>query len=510
MMTACNKSTFHRSWFAKFGDIENIAFRTMMSSQSQNRNILVFLTFYDEHDATNAIQMMDGYYSKRYRTKLRVNQQFSVYCREFLTNGVTRYCFNYPRCTKVHRWIHSNEMIEPAATIPPHATKEEVESPKIVKHVSTTEQYDCITGCIEDIRQIRLQSDDTIVVKGIEDKELCNESVLRSNAWFGQFGSINRLFFFKLLVFVVYAEANNAKKAIASPLNGACIDGQVIHIGPARTSFCLSFLRNPYKKCAKKCGRMHKWISTKLADKIKHTRILQRYVVQVEGLTDDLCDQDVLISEEYFGQFGQIKRINILNHQAHITYYDVNNAMEAVKYNALKVRILTNTYCPRFLNKYDCNKTNCLYVHYWPKRDDIIEQKEYYNDDTNAFALWLRKTVQMEQYLPLFQEHQYDEISMIEFFDEDVLKEIGIVDDEHCNCILEHVDKFKASMDALKKWFESNSKFKSCQHLLMKNNIMTLDQLHEQIKTKQDAKRILTTLNNDDLALFVDAMQQRD
>eukprot|EP01083_Nonionella_stella_P119702 358038_1 len=530
----CDEETM-RSWFAKFGDIENIAFRTMMSSQ--NRNILVFLTFYDEHDATNAIQMMDGYYSKRYRSKLRVNQQFSVYCREFLTNGVVRYCFNYPRCTKVHRWIHAHEMMKPKSIAQqPQATPAKKISIRnhVESAVDETVSYDAITGCIEDIRQIRLESDDTIVVKGIEDFELCNESVLRSSAWFGQFGTINRLFFFKLLVFVVYADAANAKKAIASPLlNGKCIDGQVIHIGPARTSFCLSFLRNPYKSCAAKCGRMHKWISGRLADKIKDTQILQRYVISVEGLSDDLCDEDVLISSQYFGQFGQIKRINIFKalHRAHITYYDVNNAMEAVRQSAnlyLKVSIRRNKYCAQFLKKYDCNDSNCAFVHYWAPRDDIVldeeakeveeeeeeggeldeeEKVEYYNDDGDEFAQWLRKTVQMEQYLALFEEHQYDEISMIEFFDEDVLKEIGIVDESHWKCILEHVEKFKASMDALQKWFETNSKFKSCQHLLMKNNIMTLDQLQEKIKSKQDAKRILTTLNNENIALFVDMMQ---
>eukprot|EP01083_Nonionella_stella_P310516 1103386_1 len=535
-----------RSWFGSFGEIESLIIHDVQSAQTvgkkkrttspQSRHVLVFLTFYDEQDARNAVQMMDGYFDKQYRTKLRVRFCYSVYCPKFLRNGMSR-C----RCSKVHRWIHAKEMGKPNTPPKSHAQVKQKPATKIEieNHIERVHDpyydhdaysYDGVTGCIQDIRQIQLQSDDTICVR-LADVNLYSESVLRSNAWFGQFGAIKRVIKSTPNVFVAFEDDNSAKKATASALNGKCVDGQVIRLGVPGTNFCLSFLLNPYiHSLGGGCGHgMHKWISKTLADRIKDTIILQRSAISVEGLSDDLCDEDVLRSSTYFGQYGQIKRISVLKslHRAHITYYEVNNAMEAVRQSEashrLKVSIMRNKYCPNFLNKYECNDSNCLYVHYWAQRDDIMcdeqedeaeevktaqkEGVEYYNDDGDEFGKWLRTTVHLEEYLALFEEHQYDELSMIEFFDEDVLKEIGIVDESHWKCILEHVEKFKASMDALQKWFETNSKFKSCQHLLMKNNIMTLDQLQEKIKSKQDAKRILTTLNNENIALFVDMMQ---
>eukprot|EP01083_Nonionella_stella_P152695 489789_1 len=553
-MILCDDDTI-RSWFGKFGEIEDINFW-------RNDKILAFLTFYDERDARNAIQMMDGKYSKQYRTKLQVDQSYSLYCLEFLTNGVVR-CSNYPRCKRMHRWIHANEMIKP--TIPP---KPQEQKTKLEKHVETEEDvdkyaYDGVTGCIEDIRGIRLQSENSIVVRGITDFQSCNERVLRSDQWFGQFGSIKKISFLNVttrqttpLVFVTFVNPNDVVKAIAWTREGRYIDGQVIYTMMMHSQFCGKFLQNPHKPCRddSRCAdRIHKWISKKLADKIKDTQIIQRRVISVEGLSDDLCSHDILISSKYFGRFGQIKRIQMSKslRRARITYYDMNNAMNAVRQSqanqCLKVSILRNQYCPNFLDKYDCDDSNCLYVHYWvPRRDIVCEeevdqhethegkeveehdgheckeskeqegtetgQKEdvrYYNDG-DAFAKWLCKTVQMKEYLSLFQDHEYNEISMIEFFDIDVLKEMGIEDDSHCECILDHVESFKASMNALKRLFESiDDKFKSCQHVLMKNNIVTLDQLQDQIKTKQDAKQMLTTLSDDDVELFVDILCKR-
>eukprot|EP01083_Nonionella_stella_P119701 358036_1 len=475
-----------RSWFGSFGEIESLIIHDVQSAQTvgkkkrttspQSRHVLVFLTFYDEQDARNAVQMMDGYFDKQYRTKLRVRFCYSVYCPKFLRNGMSR-C----RCSKVHRWIHAKEMGKPNTPPKSHAQVKQKPATKIEieNHIERVHDpyydhdaysYDGVTGCIQDIRQIQLQSDDTICVR-LADVNLYSESVLRSNAWFGQFGAIKRVIKSTPNVFVAFEDDNSAKKATASALNGKCVDGQVIRLGVPGTNFCLSFLLNPYiHSLGGGCGHgMHKWISKTLADRIKDTIILQRSAISVEGLSDDLCDEDVLRSSTYFGQYGQIKRISVLKslHRAHITYYEVNNAMEAVRQSEashrLKVSIMRNKYCPNFLNKYECNDSNCLYVHYWAQRDDIMcdeqedeaeevktaqkEGVEYYNDDGDEFGKWLRTTVHLEEYLALFEEHQYDELSMIEFFDEEVLKDIGIVDESHCKRILEQVEKFKASMD---------------------------------------------------------------
>eukprot|EP01083_Nonionella_stella_P189611 701541_1 len=444
----CDDDTM-RSLFGKFGEIEDI--NVWRESQNRIAKILGFLTFYDERDARNAIQMMDGKYSKQYRTKLQVDQSYSLYCLEFLTNGVVR-CSNYPRCKRMHRWIHANEMIKP--TIPP---KPQEQKTKLEKHVETEEDvdkyaYDGVTGCIEDIRGIRLQSENSIVVRGITD----NERVLRSDQWFGQFGSIKKISFLNVttrqttpLVFVTFVNPNDVVKAIAWTREGRYIDGQVIYTMMMHSQFCGKFLQNPHKPCRddSRCAdRIHKWISKKLADKIKDTQIIQRRVISVEGLSDDLCSHDVLISPKHFGQFGQIKSIQMSKslHTARIAYYDMKNAMEAVRQSqtnhSLKVSLLRNKYCPKFLDKYDCDDSHCLYVHYWAPQSDIVceeevDQKEthegkeveehdeykelegqegtetegkenvqYFTDDGDVFAKWLCKTVQMEEYLSLFRD----------------------------------------------------------------------------------------------------------
>eukprot|EP01083_Nonionella_stella_P319140 1169759_1 len=544
----CDDDTI-RSWFGKFGEIEHIGLWRPSPIDGIDK-ILAFLTFYDERDARNAIHMMDGKYYKQYRTKLRVTQSYSLYCRDFLTNGAV-HCSGYPRCRRIHRWIHGNEMIKPNIT-PQRQARE------LQKHIETEDDvdkyaYDGITGCVEDIRGIRLQSDNTIIVKGINDVQSCNKKVLRSKKWFGQFGPITAVFFFMKVVFVTFVDPNDAVKAIAWTRGGKCIDGQVIYTMMKHSPFCWYFLQNPHKPgCRGGCmDKIHKWISTKLANKIKDTQIVQRHVISVEGLSDDLCSHDVLISSKHFGQFGQIKSIQMSKslHTARIAYYDMKNAMEAVRQSqtnhSLKVSLLRNKYCPKFLDKYDCDDSHCLYVHYWAPQSDIVceeevDQKEthegkeveehdeykelegqegtetegkenvqYFTDDGDVFAKWLCKTVQMEEYLSLFRDREYDQISMIEFFDMDVLQEIGIVNDSHCKCILDHVENFKASMNALQRLFGSNDKFKLCLHVLTKNNIITLDQLQDRIKSKQDAKQILTILSADDVELFVDIVTKQ-
>eukprot|EP01083_Nonionella_stella_P141027 433772_1 len=226
-----------RSWFGKFGEIEDIKLR-------RQSPILAFLTFYDERDARNAIEMMNGKYYKQHRTRLQVTQSYFLYCRDFLTNGSV-HCSGYPRCKRMHRWIHANEMIKPNIT--PQRQARELE-----KHIETEDDidkyaYDGITGCVEDIQRIRLQSANTIIVKGVNDVQSCNtqplflKKQLRSNQWFGQFGPIKGVHFFMHVVFVTFVNPNDALKAIAWTRGGKCIDEQVIYTRMKHSPFCWSF-----------------------------------------------------------------------------------------------------------------------------------------------------------------------------------------------------------------------------------------------------------------------------
>lgn len=123
-------------------------------------------------------------------------------------------------------------------------------------------------------------------------------------------------------------------------------------------------------------------------------RIIQKNLVHFYGFPDYLYKKEVLISPEYFGQYGVISKLVLVskkdkisseNHNsAYITFLTKEQAayailaVDSIKINGQLVRAFfgTSKYCSHFLNNRECTcEDNCMFLHHIADKNDII------NDD---------------------------------------------------------------------------------------------------------------------------------
>jgi hypothetical protein len=120
-------------------------------------------------------------------------------------------------------------------------------------------------------------------------------------------------------------------------------------------------------------------------------RIIQKNLVHFYGFPDYLYKKEILISPEYFGQYGVITKIVLVsknsksnkeNHNsAYITFLTKEQAayailaVDSIKINGQLVRAFfgTSKYCNHFLNNRECTcEDNCMFLHYIADKNDII------------------------------------------------------------------------------------------------------------------------------------------
>ena len=120
-------------------------------------------------------------------------------------------------------------------------------------------------------------------------------------------------------------------------------------------------------------------------------RIIQKNLVHFYGFPDYLYKKEILISPEYFGQYGVITKIvlvskkdklNSENHNsAYITFLTKEQAsysilaVDSIKLNDKLVRAFfgTSKYCSHFLNNRECTcEDNCMFLHQLADKNDII------------------------------------------------------------------------------------------------------------------------------------------
>ena len=133
------------------------------------------------------------------------------------------------------------------------------------------------------------------------------------------------------------------------------------------------------------------------------TRVILRNVIFIANIPWILCNDKILSSQKYFGQFGHINQVcvsksyhdNINSNNntanfgaAYIQYYDAQSAMDAIntfnnrhnKYpqirHKFRVNYAVNKLCGYFLNNEECPNANCRYIHYEPNPNDIVYQSE--------------------------------------------------------------------------------------------------------------------------------------
>ena len=120
-------------------------------------------------------------------------------------------------------------------------------------------------------------------------------------------------------------------------------------------------------------------------------RIIQRNLVHFQGFPDRLYNKELLFSQEYFGQYGNITKIILTNKMDKITNNKLNSAyitfskseeaaytilsVDSIKIDNQLVRAFfgTTKYCNHFLNNFKCfNSERCMFLHYIVNKDDII------------------------------------------------------------------------------------------------------------------------------------------
>ena len=120
-------------------------------------------------------------------------------------------------------------------------------------------------------------------------------------------------------------------------------------------------------------------------------RIIQKNLVHFQGFPDRLYDKELLCSQEYFGQYGDITKIILTNkidkksnkksNSAYLTFTTSQQAayavlsVDSIKIDNQLVRAFfgTTKYCNHFLNNFKCfNSEKCMFLHYIADKSDII------------------------------------------------------------------------------------------------------------------------------------------
>ena len=133
-------------------------------------------------------------------------------------------------------------------------------------------------------------------------------------------------------------------------------------------------------------------------------RIIQKNLVHFQGFPDSLYNEVLLLSPEYLGQYGNIRKIVLVSKEDKASQKKVNSAyitfetneqaaycilsLDSIKINGQLVRAFfgTTKYCYHFLSNYQCfNKEKCMFLHHMAEPSDIIDEntKFGYNEHIN-------------------------------------------------------------------------------------------------------------------------------
>ncbi|KAG0746763.1 hypothetical protein G6F62_003784 [Rhizopus arrhizus] len=135
---------------------------------------------------------------------------------------------------------------------------------------------------------------------------------------------------------------------------------------------------------------------------LANMRVVQKNLVYIIGLHPKLATEEIIRSNDYFGQFGKIAKIVINKRQiaptshangatsmqpsaaVYVTYVrkdDAAKAIHAVDGSVMAGRILrasygTTKYCTYYLRNMACPNPNCLYLHEPGEDADTISKEE--------------------------------------------------------------------------------------------------------------------------------------
>ena len=136
-------------------------------------------------------------------------------------------------------------------------------------------------------------------------------------------------------------------------------------------------------------------------EQLSKLRIIQKNLVHFQGFPDYLLNSELLQMNEYFGQFGIIKKIVVSTKEEELTkkrsnsaYITFSNNKEAalailsidstnINGNFVRSFFGTSKYCMHFLNNMECiNKEKCMFIHNLANENDYlgINSKFRYSD----------------------------------------------------------------------------------------------------------------------------------
>ncbi|KAI9483877.1 MAG: hypothetical protein EXX96DRAFT_477108 [Benjaminiella poitrasii] len=131
---------------------------------------------------------------------------------------------------------------------------------------------------------------------------------------------------------------------------------------------------------------------------LSNMRVVQKNLVYIIGLHPRLAIEEIVRSNDYFGQFGKISKVVINKRPAlpasqissqpsaavYVTYYrkeDAAKAIAAVDGSVIADRVVrasygTTKYCTYYLRNMTCPNPNCLYLHEQGEDIDTISKEE--------------------------------------------------------------------------------------------------------------------------------------
>eukprot|EP01083_Nonionella_stella_P074446 201945_1 len=131
-------------------------------------------------------------------------------------------------------------------------------------------------------------------------------------------------------------------------------------------------------------------------EELSNIRVRQKNLVYVVGLPLTLCDEQTLKTNKWFGCFGKIKKVYCNKKTSHaartgsfaafITFYRESDAMKAIQsmngkylddgHRMLKATTGSTKYCSYFLRGSSCSNPQCLYLHEWANKEDVVTKEE--------------------------------------------------------------------------------------------------------------------------------------
>ncbi|KAL6121812.1 ring zinc finger transcriptional negative regulator [Nucleospora cyclopteri] len=129
-----------------------------------------------------------------------------------------------------------------------------------------------------------------------------------------------------------------------------------------------------------------------------NVRVIQKSLVYIVGIPLKYASDKILVQPDFFGQFGQIKKIivNTLKNNSACAYITYSNDQEAkwciqeIDESILEGRTLRSTYgttkyCTFYLKNVPCQNLDCMYLHELRPSKDILTKEELCRTKLHSF-----------------------------------------------------------------------------------------------------------------------------